>query len=103
MAVKNANVTARVEPEIKEQAEAIFASLGVPVSTVINMLYRQTIRMRGIPFSVRLPVERPRARDEMTDEELDAMLAQAIEDVKAGRTQPAEKVFGEIRKEFGYE
>ena len=29
MAMKSANVAARVEPEIKEQAEAILASLGL--------------------------------------------------------------------------
>lgn len=40
MAKKRANVFASVEPEIKEQAEAILASLGLPVSVVIETLYR---------------------------------------------------------------
>ena len=39
MARKTANVLARVEPDVKEQAEAIMAKLGVPASTVINMLW----------------------------------------------------------------
>lgn len=38
MATKTANVLARVEPEIKEKAEAIMSKLGVPASVVINML-----------------------------------------------------------------
>ena len=31
MAVKTANVTARIQPNIKEQAEAILDRLGIPV------------------------------------------------------------------------
>ena len=34
MAVKTANVTARIQPNIKEQAEAILARLGIPVLCV---------------------------------------------------------------------
>ena len=40
MATKSANVIARVEPEIKERAEAIFNQIGIPASTAINMFYR---------------------------------------------------------------
>ena len=38
MAVKTANVTARIQPEIKEHAEAILEKLGIPVSvcTLVN-------------------------------------------------------------------
>ncbi len=41
MAVKTANVTARIQPEIKEHAEAILEKLGIPVSVFIDMAYRQ--------------------------------------------------------------
>ena len=37
MAVKTANVTARIQPEIKEHAEAILEKLGIPVSVFIDM------------------------------------------------------------------
>ena len=43
MAIKSSNVTARVEPEIKEQAEAILAQLGISMSSGINMFGRQII------------------------------------------------------------
>jgi len=43
MATKTANVLARVEPDIKEKAETIMSQLGIPVSVVINMLYKQII------------------------------------------------------------
>ena len=40
MAVKTANVTARIQPNIKEQAEEILERLGIPVSVFIDMAYR---------------------------------------------------------------
>ena len=43
MATKTANVLARVEPDVKQQAEEIMSQLGIPVSVVINMLYKQII------------------------------------------------------------
>ena len=48
MAAKTANVMARVEPSVKEQAEEIMEMLGIPVSVVINTLYKQIIMTRSI-------------------------------------------------------
>lgn len=50
MATKTANVIARVEPDIKEQAEKILEQLEIPTSVLINMLYKQIIMKKGIPF-----------------------------------------------------
>ena len=55
MATKTANVTARVQPEIKQKAEAILDQLGIPVSVLIDSLYRQIIMTNGIPYSFRIP------------------------------------------------
>ena len=52
---KSSNVMARVEPEIKEQAESILSQLGLPVSVLINSLYRQIIMRGGVPFSMTVP------------------------------------------------
>ena len=43
MAVKTANVTARIQPNIKEQAEAILDRLGIPVSVFIDRLLCVTV------------------------------------------------------------
>ena len=50
MATKSANVYARIEPDVKEQAEGILAALGIPASNAINMFYKQIILQRGLPF-----------------------------------------------------
>lgn len=57
MAGKTATVLARVEPELKEQAEEILDRLGIPASLLINMLYRQIVMTRSIPFSLSIPAE----------------------------------------------
>lgn len=38
--------------------------------------------------------------DELTPEELDALLKRGLEDVRAGRVRPAEEAFAEMRKMF---
>ena len=84
MAAKTANVLARVEPDVKEQAEAIMAKLGVPASTVINMLYKQIIMTRSIPFSLSIP-SAPIARDEMDSAAFDAMMEAGLAQARAGQ------------------
>ena len=97
MASKTANVLARVEPEVKSQAEAIMAQLGIPASVVINMLYKQIIMTRGIPFPMTVPkVEVPKARDEMTDEEFNERIRKSLQEVKEGKGTPAEEFFDEL-------
>ena len=59
MATKSANLYARIEPDVKEQAEEILAALGIPASNAINMFYKQIILQRGLPFEVKMPSARP--------------------------------------------
>lgn len=99
MAAKTANVVARVEPSVKEQAEAIMETLGIPASVVINTLYKQIIMTRSIPFSLSVPPA-PMARDEMSDAEFDAMMARGLAEAKADKSRPAADVFGELRREM---
>lgn len=48
------NMTLRIEPELKEQATALFKSLGMDLSTATGIFYRQALRYHGLPFEVRL-------------------------------------------------
>ena len=101
MATKSANLYARIEPNVKEQAESILAELGIPASNAINMFYRQVILNKGLPFEVKLPDEKPLAMASLSKEELDAEIEKGYMDASEGRVESAEKVFGDLRKEFG--
>lgn len=100
MAAKSANLYARIEPEVKEQAENILSSLGIPVSNAINMFYKQIILQRGLPFEVKLPDTKLITVGKLTKEELDAEIEKGYADMLAGDMEAAGKVFADIRREY---
>lgn len=97
--MKDATVSARVEYDIKNEAEEILRQIGVPVSVVINSLYRQIIFQGGIPFSLTLP-RSPRALEGMEPEEVDAMLSSSYGQSLTGKGRPFEEVFDELEAEL---
>ncbi len=102
MAGKSANLYVRIEPEVKEEAEQILSSLGVSSSSAINMFYKQIIFCGGLPFDVKLPGPPELDMTKWTKEQLDAEIEKGYQDMLAGRVEPADKVFAEIRGEFGW-
>lgn len=44
---KTEMIRARVEPELKSQAEEVFSRLGLTPTEAITLLYRQVIEHRG--------------------------------------------------------
>ena len=100
MATKSANLYARIEPNVKEQAESILAALGIPASNAINMFYKQIILNRGLPFEVKLPADRMVDVTKLTEAEWDAELEKGYADMTAGRTKPAKQVLADIRKDY---
>lgn len=100
MATKSANLYARIEPEVKEQAESILSTLGIPASNAINMFYKQIILQKGLPFEVKIPSTKPINMSVLSEKEMNLELEKGYEDMKAGRTKPASKVFADIRKDY---
>lgn len=95
---KDSTVSARVETDIKNEAEDILKQLGIPVSVVINSLYRQIIIKRGIPFNMTLTTE-PRSLDTMDIKQLNAMFEHSYAQVQAGEGRPAKDVFADLKKD----
>ena len=54
MATTNLNI--RTDKEIKEAAEKIYSSLGLNMTTAMNMFLRASIRESGIPIDLKLNV-----------------------------------------------
>lgn len=99
MASKTANVMARVEPQVKEQAEEIMDMLGIPVSVVINTLYKQIIMPRSIPFSPSVP-KVPVVRDELNDAAFSAMMERGLKEAKADQSRLTSDVFADLKREI---
>ena len=95
--MKDATVSARVEFGIKNEAEDILEKLGIPVSVVINSLYRQIIYTQGVPFSLTIPKE-PKTLDRMGEAELNAKSQHSYERSLTGDGRPSERMFAELER-----
>lgn len=93
MATKSANVTARVQPEIKQQAEVVLEKIGLPVS---DISYRQIIMTGGVPYSLTVP-NLP-TRDSMTNANFNAMMEKGYHQAKTGEGISADEAFEKIRE-----
>ena len=54
---KTSTVRARVEPELKKDAELIFEELGLNTSDAIRIFFKQVKLHQGLPFDVKIPNE----------------------------------------------
>ena len=97
---RTSNVFARVEPEIKDQAEQILNQLGIPMSNAIGLFLRQIIMQRGIPFDMKLPARIPLAVGAMSAVELNAELQKGYEDISEGRLHDLDDVVSEMQKDY---
>lgn len=94
-------VYARIDTNLKNNAEGILFQLGISPSSAIQMLYSQIVLKKGMPFDLRLPLEKPLAVGSMTREQLDAELQKGIDSIKAGNVYSADEVDEALAKEFG--
>lgn len=100
-ASRTANVYTRVDPETKEQAEAILSQLGIPMSNAIGMFLKQIVLQRGIPFDMKLPTAKPVAIGGLTKEQIDSEIQKGMDDIAAGRVVSADEVEAEMRRLYG--
>jgi len=52
---KTETIRARVEPQLKHEAEQVFAALGMSATQAITLFYKQVSLHHGIPFEVKIP------------------------------------------------
>lgn len=48
-------IRARVEPELKSEAEAILKEVGLSSSEAMRLFLHQVVSQRGLPFEVKVP------------------------------------------------
>jgi DNA-damage-inducible protein J len=52
---KTAMIVARIEPDLKADAEKILKKLGLSTTEAINLFLSQIRLYRGLPFEVKIP------------------------------------------------
>ena len=95
--IKSANVNARIRSDVKQQAEAILARIGLPRSVAIDIFYRQIIMNNGIPFSVTIP-SKAISRDKLSEKEFNAMMLTGYNQALNDDSYDLDDVFDEIEK-----
>lgn len=94
-------VYARIDTDLKENAENILNQLGISPSSAIQMLYSQIVLTRGLPLDLHLPSAKPTAIGNMSRTEIDAELKKGMESLKSGKSYTADEVDAELAREFG--
>lgn len=95
---RTANIFARVESELKEQAEGVLDQLGIPTSNAVGMFLRQIVLQRGIPFEMKLSKTEPLAYGSLTKEQFDKEIEKGMSDVKAGKVYSADSIEAEMKR-----
>lgn len=54
MAGTTTNISIRMDADLKAEAEALFAALGMNLTTAFNIFVHQALREGGLPFAVKL-------------------------------------------------
>ncbi|HUM84321.1 MAG TPA: type II toxin-antitoxin system RelB/DinJ family antitoxin [Lachnospiraceae bacterium] len=93
-------VYARIDTNLKENAENILHQLGISPSSAIQMFYSQIVLTKGMPLDLHLSYRKPTAIGNMSREELDAQLDKGYESVKSGKSYTADEVDKLMKEEF---
>lgn len=97
---RTSNIFARVEPEIKEQAEKVLDQLGIPMSNAINLFLRQIVLQKGIPFEMKLPQSKTVAYGSLTEEQFNAEIETGLAELSSGNVISAKRVAEKMHQDY---
>lgn len=93
-------VYARIDTDLKNNAENILDQLGISPSAAIQMLYRQIVLTRGLPLDLHLPEARPTAIGGMTRAQIDEELRKGVISLNTERVYTPDEVDAQLSREF---
>jgi len=64
--MSSTNINIRTDNETKARAQQIFATLGLDMTTAVNLFLRQTVRMNDIPFVITTKTVQPKPNTKLT-------------------------------------
>lgn len=65
--MQNVTVQARVSAELKREAEAIFAAIGLTTAEAIRIFMQQSVNSGGLPFQPTAKVPSPKSEHAITE------------------------------------
>lgn len=97
---KQVLVQIKVNEKLKNEAAAIYKSIGLDLSTAVRMFFIKSIDVNGLPFDARKSVPRPFRLEDLTDETFASEFEKTQQDIRAGRVQPYKEALADVRKEL---
>ena len=64
------NFSVRMDADLKREVEAIYAELGMNLTSAVNAFLRQSVRVGGMPFDLRLNEQQ---RETVSDPAVEAL------------------------------
>jgi addiction module RelB/DinJ family antitoxin len=93
------SVNIKMDEEVRDQAKALFAKMGLDMTTAVNMFLITSIREKGIPFQV---TSVSQSDDKTRYEEFFAKkLRAAEEEERAGQMRSFDTFMNEVDKKYG--
>ncbi|MDR2506162.1 MAG: type II toxin-antitoxin system RelB/DinJ family antitoxin [Oscillospiraceae bacterium] len=93
--IQTTNLNIRIEKALKEQAEELFAEMGMSISTAFNVFVRQSLRLRKIPFEISVaddpfysPSNMAHLRASIAEAEAGHFIVKTMEELKAMEDAP---------------
>lgn len=74
-------IRARIEPELKNEAETVLHELGITPTQAIKMLYRRIVRDHEWPLELRVPNKETRKAFDETDRGIGLNKSKDIDDL----------------------
>ena len=86
------NFSVRMDNDVKKQCETLYNELGMNLTTAINVFLRQSLRVGGLPFEVKL--------NQPNQETLAALFEaeQILQDVSVKRYSDVEEALKELKR-----
>jgi DNA-damage-inducible protein J len=78
---RTATVRARIEPQLKKEAEQVLEDLGLSATQAIILFYRQVSMRKGLPFDVVIANGATRRTFENTDAGNDLVVCRDADDM----------------------
>lgn len=97
---RSSSIFARVEPEVKKQAEKVLEQLGIPMSNAINIFLRQIVLQKGIPFEMKLPESKIVAYGSLTEEQFNTEIEKGLSDLSSGKILSAKVVAEKMHQDY---
>ena len=97
---KQVLVQIKVSEDLKNEAVAVYKSIGLDLSTAVRMFFIKSIDVNGLPFEARKTMPKPFRLEDLTAETFTDEFEKTQRDIRAGRVQSYKEAFSDIRKEL---